>query len=379
MDITSRISGLSAGFVVCFLYFFLLSRFTARQRAPANLTVLRELGSFPAKPFWTVWILLVVLALGGVFGFLARPMLVYTHEEKICEGPYIVVVRDASDSMKRESEGDISLVEDLPKFPSSERPNAFFVANQKIKDMVLKYECFQIALVDFQEAAGVISGFIPMPEKRDEFLEYLFQKPVFLPGSNIIKGLYLASNLLSLPEIKADTLKVVLLVSDGAEGSMTNADESNFLMTKPALLKKLQDRKIKVISWGIGTTAFTSLIGYNPDTGRFEPIKNHLGSFVKARRYDKILLEFARAAAGEYFVLENYNRLDKLGTSSQKDTANSFDFYFSRLIKPHQIYKGVKVVNDSRTEVGWYVFLAGVLAFLIAALILGRRLRRYPA
>ena len=78
-------------------------------------------------------------------------------------------------------------------------------------------------------------------------------------------------------------------------------------------------------------------------------------------------------------MLENYNRLDKLGTSSQKDTANSFDFYFSRLIKPHQIYKGVKVVNDSRTEVGWYVFLAGVLAFLIAALILGRRLRRYPA
>ncbi|MEK7596386.1 MAG: VWA domain-containing protein [Patescibacteria group bacterium] len=334
----------AAGLLILGFIFFLILK---KRNIPGDKEVIKYSGVFPSKTAWLAEFLLLLIILFGFFGFLARPLVVFEEKNRFYRGPNVIFAVDASDSMLREA-----AVNGLPSLPVGTRPHALAAVQAKIKEIVENHNHFQAALIYFQRHAGVTTAFLPVPEKRAEFLEGLKSAPIYAPGSDIFKALSGAVNLFETIKNGEQQGKMIVLFSDGAEEKAATVASSDL-----AILKEIKKKNIRVAIIGVGSSNWGLIKKYDPIAGKFLPLRDPGKNLVKTRRYDKILEEIARLTQGEYFLFENYNRL------ASKKNKQTFNNFFQEIIERHKTLLGEKTVKKE-TDVGWYLFLAGTAAFL---------------
>ncbi len=328
---------------------FMCALIIRRRNAPADRKMLVRLGILPSILFHIGSLVLILLTLTGYIGFLAHPVRERKRTVPDCTGAYVVFIRDASDSMK----GEKAFYGREPKV-SGARINVFWATNQLIRGLVERHDCFKAAMIDFQEYDGVVSGFLPIPDKRAEFLDAIETPSAFAPGSDLLAGIVGGVALIqTVREAKYKSLLVLL--SDGGD-PLDNAQERN----KQKVFLGVSSERSPVIAVGLGTLKPYPLVVYQPKEKKFLP-HYYKKSPLMISRYDVVLKEIKRASNGKFLVVERY---EDIIPPVEASAVSALDRIFEEYIARHRVIKGYHQETE-REDLGWYLFLIGTVAFTL--------------
>lgn len=332
------------GFLVLYGIFGLLRRL----RAPAIAGRAARESRLPGFVFFAAVLLLAAGTVGGYFGYFARPVITEKRKEVECDGAYILFVRDSSDSTQAEG----AFLGRPPHEPDT-RLNIFWAENQVIRRIVTREECFRAGLVDFQIEAGAISGFRMIPKERSYFLDAVSARPVFAPGSYLLKGLRGAQMFFrNTPDARGRAY--VVLLSDGGE-RLTNAEETDL-----PVLKELRQERIPVFAVVFGKPGRADIRRYNPFSRGFEPI-------LAVTRHDGTLRDIALRTNGNFTEVVNYRDLAWSASEVPHGPRSSLEQKIAEVIRRHRRVIREEWKVEKETDIGRYFFLAGTVSFALFA------------
>ncbi len=204
------------------------------------------------------------------------------------------------------------------------RPSRIEKAQKELSNIANRLNSARIGLITFSSGANLLC---PLTYDKDAFKMFLqsITNQQVSGTSNISSGLQLAMEKLSAPKTQIhDVGKFVILISDG----------ENFGEDPDKVLKLFRQKKITLLTLGIGTTSGGTI----PDT--YGPKKDKEGQEITTSLRPAELKKLASITGGSYFETNDYrndltylseriNQIEGVTTGYQKvdATANKY-FYF---------------------------------------------------